>query len=540
MRITGPVERIIHKPSSSRRRQRLRVRQCSETPNENCESFQIKRELSSCHSEARCKRQIHPGHTCSENWLDGLPPEVCTRIAHFARQNETTDYDSGSILNLAEVSEKQGKAVVEAFAHELRFPLEDAQRWASIFRMHIRKLSTGCFLNETVCHLLRSPTLLSVTIPNFSVYLEAISRAPRLMALSIELADRSPLEPFVRSVHIFLTALKALNLRELRIKCVGICVFKDVFRTREAWLELAGLCPNLSTLEIVCICGSKEVELSHFVNNLPRLQRFTFNRPVSKRTLLALRQIESVSLRHVWDGGLSMREQCELAVKIGEPVTGIESTFFPLCARPSLLTEDGVASLSKCKRLSELDMHLRAGAERSFPNLPELCSLRMRWEDSSVDLLHGQGGRDRFHAPSPPFFIQVASMAPNLRTLCLFKIQISLIELTEMLSRVGSRLEIFGTSITGQDEPAEVRTVQVLDILARNNRSLQNFEIFGYPQLHPSQSTAAFCRHWRRRIQCAMKVLQRRCPQFDNRELRQFIQKWLVPRIRQSNAQCIS
>lgn len=520
---TGSTRAANNPKSSSRRRNSPRLRQL-DVSGEKTRSFVCLEQLSS--SQLDAIRKIATSHDYSGNWLDALPLGVCTRIAGFVRRIGNSCDESPAILNLSEVSEKWRVAVVEAFSHELIFPIEEEHRWERVFRGSIRKITTDCFMNKSVSRLLKSPTLRSATIPNFSVYLEAISKAPRLKMLSIEFADRSPPESLNQSVHILLTTFKVLNLHELRLKCVGICVFKDVFRCREAWLELAGLCPNLSVLDIVCICSCAEVELSQFVNNLPYLRKFTFNRPVSKRTIFSLRDIESVSLRHVWDGGLSMQGQCELAVKIGEPVTGIESTFFPLCARPSLVTENGVASLSNCLRLAKLDMHLTAGAERTFPASRELRSLRLRWETFYVDEPFSR--KEQYHSPNAQFLTNVVDMAPKLSTLCLFKARISLKDIVDLLSKTGSTLEVFGTSIAGQDEPAEERIVAVIDILGKHNHSLQRLDIFGYPHLQRNESTSDFCLYWRRRIFRVTKVLQRRAPLFDHRELILFVNKWLV------------
>lgn len=523
IRLGGRVQRIIRK-SSSKRRSRLRLRQ-NDVSGGTTRTFASVEQLSSSQLEPSYEIATQ-SRLYSGNWLDELPLEVCTRIAVFARRVEISNDQSPAVLNLAEVSEKMRIAVVEAFSHELRFPVEEEHRWERLFWNGIRKLTTDCFLNKSVSRLLKSPTLRSATIPNLSAYLEAISRAPRLIALSVEFADRSPLESFNQSVRILLTSLKALNVRELHLKCVGICIFKDVFRSQEAWLELAGLCPKLSVLVIVCICSCAEVELSQFVNNLRSLRKFTFNRPVSKRTILSLQNIESVSLRHVWDGGLSMQEQCDVAVKIGKPVTGIESSFFPLCSRPSLVTEDGVASLSNCIRLSELDMHLIAGAERRFPALRELRSLRLRWENGYVDGLCSR--EEEYHSPDPQFFTRVVDMAPNLKTLCLFKVRISLKDIRYLLSKTASSLEVFGTSIAGQEEPAEKRIVAVINVLGKHSHSLQKLEIFGYPHLQRNEFTSEYCVYWRRRIFSVTKVLQRRSPLFDDRELILFVNKWLV------------
>lgn len=522
MRLTSPVDRKIHKTSLVSRH-RLRQKQSTECP---CEPVRVTidtQDTPACHKWGASNRS--DCHSVTP-WLDELPIEICVRIARFTHLTDKNNNGATSLLNLAEVSDKQRMAVTESLSYEIRFPITHEERWARVFRNEVRRLVADCFLKESICHLLRSPTLHSATIPNLSVYLEAVSRSQTLKSLSIDFADRSPLEPLFHSVYLFFIALKALDLEELRIKCVGICVFKDILRSREAWADLAGFCPNLSMLEIVCMCSSKQVELSQVVSGMPSLRTFIFSRPVSHRTLSALRQVDSVTLRNVWDGRLSMCDQCNLAVKIGQAVTGIESIFFPVSVRPSFLTEDDVAALSICKRLTKLDVYLTAGAERSFPYLPELLSLRMRWEDVRSD-----DRRDQFHAPRRQFYGRVLNAAPNLRIFELFKIRISLRDLSQILSKLGSRLEVFGTSITGQKEPFHLRLLELLNLLSQHNHSLKNLEIFGYPHLFPNGDNAAFRTHWTEKILSAVKVLRRRSPFFDDSELTRFTHKWLTSRV---------
>lgn len=413
-------------------------------------------------------------------------------------------------------------AVLEACAYQLSFPIPEKIRWAAIFAHSIRSIKTGCDLAyfDGVIHLLKAPTLRVACIPNKSDYLESISRAAGLQSLSVEFSDYSP-------VHFLLNALKRLNLVELRLKCSHSCLFKHLFPTREAWFELATLCPNVSVLEINCICSADQVELSQFINKFRNLRQLTFNRPVANRTVDFLRILQSVSLRHVCNGGLTMREQLQLAAKIKGPVVAIESSYFPMHSKDSLINDDLVALLATCPRLVKLDLHLLRGAEEKIPQLRELRSLRLRWQYSVVE--GPAGPEERYHRPSPRFFQRVVSMALNLKILCLFRVCIPMEELERILRMTGARLEVFGMSIVGQDEKAQVRLLNVMELVRCNNSSLRRLEVFAQPLLPKEGLSMAFCTYWHDKLFHALWLLKRRIPMLEVKELCRYINIWLCP-----------
>lgn len=457
-------------------------------------------------------------------WLDDLPLEVTCRIASFVRRDDLASKNRAclSTLHLAESSEHMRQSVLEACSYQLCFPTPEKVRWAALFGDSIRSIKTGGELSycDGVIHLLKAPTLTSATIPNKKACLESVSRASALKRLSVEFSDHS-------SVLFLLNALKRLNLVELRLRCVRRCVFKDLFPTREAWAELANLCPKVSVLEVNCICTAKPVELSQYINKFRNLRELTFNRPVADRTLEYLRVLPSVHLRHVCNGGLAMRDQVELAGKIREPVVAIESSYFPMNSKNSLINEDHVAMLRTCPHLVKLDLHLLKGAEAKIPKLEKLKSLRLRWEHS---VFEGPNGRDEvYHEPSKQFFNRIIGIAHNLKVLSLFRVRIPLQIVKQILGHTGSNLLEFGTSIAGQDEEPQERLVEIFDFARDHNPSLQKLEVFGQPGAHKDGLSHDFCAYWRNAIHHALGKLKTRAPQLEVKELNNYVNKWLVP-----------
>lgn len=222
-----------------------------------------------------------------------------------------------------------------------------------------------------------------------------------------------------------------------------------------------------------------------------------------------------------------MREQLQLAAKIKGPVVAIESSYFPMHSKNSLVNDDLVALLATCPHLVKLDLHLLRGAEGKMPQLSQLRSLRLRWEHTVVQA--PAGTEECYYQPSSHFFDRVLTMAPNLKVLCLFRVCIPVENLEAILTLTGAALEVFGTSIGGQNEDAQVRLLKVMQLLRYHNPCLRRLELFGQPALPTGGLSRAYCTYWKGVIFHALRLLKSRTPMLDVKELCSYINKWLYP-----------
>lgn len=476
-------------------------------------------------------------------WLDELPLEVCTRIAAYVSRSERREpayYQSRSALHLAEVSEGMRLAVLAALKYKLSFPTGHDLRWADVFRDRIQEVSIEPSRPIVYRHadgnefynLLKAPTLRFAAISNFGPDLKAVGDAPQLRELCVMFSQRS-------SMRGFWAALRKLDLRVLRLICPvtmsPICVCRDLLSPKAACAKLAARCRNLDALEIACNCDDSKADLAPLLSALPNLRTLTVNKTVADSAIPYLQKLESVILlygaRPPFSHALNnMDVQLEQAVKVGAAVTGIESVEGRCSESISVIDAESVAMLGKCPRLKRLDMCIEEGAEWRFPELPELQSLRLCWDNRFLDLEPAEQEKvQMYEAPVPAFFSRIIETAPHLKELCLFHARISLDDLVGMLSRIGEQLEVFGTSIMGQGIRPQEHCIGVIEATTKYNPMLLRLVLKVNRIDGSDERMRGVGLHWRRRILKAMSLLQRSAPLVDI-DMDDGLQEWLYER----------
>lgn len=476
-------------------------------------------------------------------WLDELPLEVCTRIAAYVSRSgrrEPAYYQSRSALHLAEVSDGMRLAVLATLKYKLSFPTGHDLRWADVFRDSVQEVAIEpsrpiVYRNgdgNEFYNLLKAPTLRSAAISNFGPDLKAVADAPALRELCVMFSQRS-------SLRSFWAALRKLDLRTLRLICPvaisPICVCRELLSTKASCAKLAARCRNLQALEVACNCDDAKADLASLLAVLPNLRTLTVNKTVADNALPYVQKLESVILLYgarppFRDSLNNMNVQLEQAVRIGEAVTSIESVEGRCSESISVIDADGLSMLGKCPRLRRLDICIEEGAEWKFPELTDLESLRLCWDNRFLDLEPAEQWKvEMYEAPVPQFFSRIVETAPRLKELCLFHARISLEELVGMLRRIGDGLEVFGTSIMGQGVRPQEHCIGVIEGATKFNPGLLRLVLKVNRIDGSDERLRGVGLHWRRRILKAMSLLQRRAPLVDV-DMNDGLQEWLYER----------
>lgn len=463
-------------------------------------------------------------------WLDALPLEINSHIALYLNNGKAPDFQDRNfaVLHLANVSKKQREAVLEATSYSFELQYDSSAKWNAVFRDSIRHVNTNNFRGDDFLALLKAPTLETATVSNRSVHLKLIAKVKQLRELTVEFSVRSP-------AHYLLSTLNALDLRKLSFNCSwfhsrGVCVF-NLFPTCLDCIELSSLCPTVSEMEFNCDCSGKNHDLARFVDAFPQLRKLTLNVEVSEYVIERLRSFDSVTLKtSPHRGGLHHPAQFKLATKIGNVVTGIvTSSHFDgawWVPRDPVIDAAGVAELTKCPRLTNLDMYIEKRAERGLPELTELRSLRLQWDPSDMYEWIGPEPVSQHYAPSPEFFRRIVGSAPGLEELCLFRASISIADLDLMLKTLGKGLKVFGTSIEGQSEHAGDRLLSLINMVVRYNPNLRRLSVF-YHDAGVERVVESGTMPSKREILLAARHLQRGCPQLDIKKLFAWLGDWL-------------
>lgn len=460
-------------------------------------------------------------------WLDALPPEINTHIALLVKAPDFQDREVAA-LHLANVSERQRQAVLEAMAYTFELQYDSSAEWNAVFRDSIRHLNTNNFRGDYFLELLKAPTLETAIVSNRSVHLKLIAKVKQLREITVEFSVRSP-------AHYLLSTLNALDLRKLGFNCSwfhsrGVCIF-DLFPTYVECIQLSRLCPNVTDMEFNCDCSGKNHDLARFIDAFSQLRKLTLNLEVSEYVIERLRSFDSVTLKtSPHRGGLRHPAQLKLATKIGKAVTGIVTSCHFNGAwwvpRDPAIDVAGVAELTECPHLTNLDMYIKNGAEVGLVELTQLRSLRLQWDPSDMYEWIGNEPVSPHYAPSSEFFRHIVARAPGLEELCLYRTKISIADLDLMLKSLGRGLKVFGTSVEGQSDHSGERLLSVINMVLRYNPNLRRLSMF-YHDAGIERFIESGTMPLKREILLAFKRLQRGCPQLDIKKLYAWLGDWL-------------
>lgn len=425
--------------------------------------------------------------------LDCLPTNLQERIAEFVSGGRPRP----SALLLAEVSKAQRDAVLHVLHHRHIVGDCDTSRWAGIFAGSIREIKVPQYhsaIPQLLLALLRSEALRVAELPATTEFLSALQHHRSVQELSILLVDEDHDE--------LLRALQDLRLKKLRVHCDPhehplACVSGLFDRLGQG--ALASACPRLQFLEISCPCGAK-LQLPSILENFKFLRCVSLATELFEEDVQALRSMESVVLDEVY---------CEpfTAAKIGPAVTSF------VADHSDLYDKTAIENLKNCGRLEHLSLPVAPGLEEPIAalmsSLPQLESLSLEW-----DLVN-----DRYESPRPGTILQMIQALPQLEKLVLNRVCISMTELSSVLRRFGPRLKVFGTSISGQREPAHERLLDVMLALSRYNRSLTQLHITDELRSSAALNACHERDKWIRKLSAAQNVLMRHAPRVNELSL---------------------
>lgn len=422
-------------------------------------------------------------------WLDIMPPEVNTRIASHLHPEEQEFCDDckplSPLLQLADVSDAQRKAVADSFQNELVVNSSTSSKWVRIFEGNVSQLdfkASDCL--SGFYNLLQESTLHTAFISNQPVELSNVSQARQLRELHIALDFKGQPQYIVR-------ALEKLDISKLGISCAKqceqICIF-NFFPNRSAFQDLFNSCRNLRQLKIACICDQSNTGVMNFLAELPVLDELALNFPLKEEALSAMGRMKSVCLQANIECNSPYEEkwsQFRLAIKAGPYMTKIKAFCnempFGGMSPTLIVSEHVILQLAACTRLETLHIGLEPMVEEYLPALTKLESLRLFWYpklpiNAALDTDLPQWV-EVYHRPRSSFFHRILWDMPKLKDLCLFTMRISNNELHEILSHHGSTLEVFGTSVLFQEEELFDRILFNMEEVGNYCRSLRRLEM---------------------------------------------------------------
>lgn len=435
-------------------------------------------------------------------WLDNLPHEICERIAtHVCRRQQNLD-----ALALANTSSVMRKAVL-AVRHR-RLSIRD-RRWISspvffpkepkggnldmkTLRQWIVTMGDDVFemdqlylanfmrkrLPRFILPVLALPNLRAVHIVDHPAQLAAISSSASVRDILLQVRGCVTPKDLFR-------AFSKIKLTKLIVVCDHItggqfpCPFEDLDATGLNTDTVRKSLQHLKSLLVRCpsnyhACSSK---IWKVVPSLETIRDITFswNRlstAFPEHAVKFLSKRDSVGISNTDDS-------CNLAARIGTSVTEISTD---LHVEMIPYSADELLRLRQHPRLKVLRVKLKSGTDAVLPQtvrrLPELKELEVFWDNSELI------GREPckysgllFASASPGVMLRTVKAAPRLSCLCLGLVRIALSEVIDILRCVGSRLRVFQTFVSDQEEAPFERLEALLLAAAEHNDELKEFSV---------------------------------------------------------------
>lgn len=392
----------------------------------------------------------------SHDWLDALPEDVCTSVAHHLLE----DGKDLHWLQYASMSNKQRRAVVNAYGGKYYDSFETHNMWRKIFLrsgiVEVEAYSGMYPISRDIIALLKEPTLRKVTISNHPDFLTAVSGS--------SVTDMTVILQYSMDPQVLLGVFQTLNLKKLLIRC------KELSNCCLGWEHgpslrpetIAAVCPNLhaDSIETVCQCGkwNRLRQLRWIVSFYPRV---TICRPPPQDSVKWFSTLKSVNvLVPGLDGNGNLLGQQFPAVVV------------ELNVHQSRLTAEQVEKFPAFTNLKVLQLRLQMGGEVPLLNVcrnsPCLLSLQLSWCNPDDD--------DEFIVYEdvvPGSLVRLVEAAPELEEILLCGARISTTEVKAIMRCMGTRLKVLGVPLHFQEEDESDRLLTTLEMAIEHNYNLR-------------------------------------------------------------------
>ncbi|CDF33981.1 unnamed protein product [Chondrus crispus] len=403
-------------------------------------------------------------------YLDLLPCDVVHRILTNFTPDPSHPDSFYEFIFLGESSPHFRLVILQILSSNLvltrHFPL--LERWAALIQPILRELDIRVHpksSNSGLASLLRAPKLARVQMVSVLPTLRELHGARSLRTLSLDVYTIVHI-PLVFECLASLPRLEDLALKlvysvsHLRRNDHSCCL---VPRGND-YVNLARSCPNITKLEVQCLCFSFERCM---------VWRFAFSLP--KICHLIVHQAGSFRDYYNWRYASEVRETIILHPRIERPVKHLSvhavCGVFKYEARFAESCKPCPKSIfSVPLRLHEDRTYQNARAVIMFPSPTSLLeSLEIRKPASDHPYHYG-----KFECGS---ILRNIRTMPLLSVLSLHEVVIAKNELVSILKDIGDRLRKLHISIEHQGERAHKRLHCLLHTLATNNTSLRELSI---------------------------------------------------------------
>lgn len=418
--------------------------------------------------------------------LDSLPTELNERIvAHLCRANPTLP-----ALELSLTSIQQLCAVQNVLSGTLRLTphstIDEHGFWPTIFcplkelviepgtPMNVIRKALELAQEQPKRIVILDPKAVGPVMqlvpgadPCFGSFRKALQIFPRLAKDAWHIRyveDLVITSTAARHNQNFCCLSNLPNLKKLTIQCrqplIRRCILNRLdFSTADSFtLSLANCCPRLQQLSLICRCVSCLLPTFDPVQ-LTSLSALTLD------TLVPFRGFLKQSLASVKSLGLAGPNALEMAADIGATVTSIS------CKVP-VRNEDDLHALTKCPRISEIDLTIAPGLEFDLGSLvtsfKSVRQIYLTWMNN--------GGTVPLETV-PGAIYRMVRNAPALTELRLFGVSIPLDEMYNVLELLGTRLRCIQVSVGSQKEPPLERLQSLLVFATLFNTELREFSI---------------------------------------------------------------
>lgn len=434
-------------------------------------------------------------------WLDALPSEVHHRIVSYLVPIPGDRDSYYPFLHLAETSKSLRLIVLSALSFKLKITrrLEHIDRWADVFCEHLRELEI-CVQRKRnykpVVQLLKAPTLERLTVIARPDLITAIHHAPSLRSVSVTIYKAYHLAGLFNSLRT-LPKLTKLKLH-IRAPCTNgqNC---NLLRAGKDPKELAECCKHVTDLDVSCTCYNTERCIAW---------RWAFGLP-------ALLDLKLHQLATEWFLDFDFEEAdvvntVILLPRFQRPLVHLGVAF----VLRSVVYTAQFAPVSLRPVQESFALSLRTGAKLIFPgSTSELQSLRIEWP-SRVWLGEYLYPMEH-HGHDRGTLLRSIQDMPALSSLSLMEVRIGILELTSILVHMGSRLEVLGTAIEGQEEEPHERFKTVMEVVSTQNTNLRKLcmdfwlvtKYRGHSDVHSSEIL-----HCKDELRTAYHELAWKCP----------------------------